>query len=80
VRNLRASGGEGELVLGKKVEPFHAIEVPDEEKVDILRAYLKRWKMEVGHFFAGVSATSPEEDVRRIAPDHPIFRIQPGST
>jgi hypothetical protein len=80
VRTLRASGGEGELVLGKKVEPFHAIEVPDEEKVDILRAYLKRWKMEVGHFFAGVSATSPEEDVRRIAPDHPIFRIQPGST
>jgi deazaflavin-dependent oxidoreductase (nitroreductase family) len=80
VRNLRASGGRGELLLGKKVEPFHALEVPDEEKVEILRAYLKRWKMEVGQFFAGVTATSPEEDVRRIAPDHPIFRIQPTSS
>jgi deazaflavin-dependent oxidoreductase (nitroreductase family) len=80
VRNLRASGGEGELVLGKKVEPFHAVEVPDEEKIDILRYYLKRWKMEVGQFFDGVSASSPEEDLRRIAPDHPVFRIQPAGS
>ena len=79
VRNLRASGGRGELVLGNKAEPFDAVEVADDDQVDILRAYLKRWKMEVGQFFAGVSATSPEEDVQRIAPDHPIFRIQPTS-
>jgi deazaflavin-dependent oxidoreductase (nitroreductase family) len=79
VRNLRASGGDGELLLGKKVEPFHAVEVPDEDKIDILREYLKRWKMEVGQFFEGVSASSPEEDVRRIAPDHPVFRIQPAT-
>jgi deazaflavin-dependent oxidoreductase (nitroreductase family) len=80
VRNLRASDGNGELLLGKKVEPFHAVELPDEEKIDLLRAYLKRWKVEVGQFFEGVNATSPEEDVRRIAPDHPVFRLQPGST
>jgi deazaflavin-dependent oxidoreductase (nitroreductase family) len=80
VRNLRATGGDGELVLGKKVEPFHALEVPDEEKIDILRPYLKRWKMEVGQFFEGVSASSPEEDVRRIAPNHPVFRIQAESS
>jgi hypothetical protein len=42
----------------------------------LLRAYLNRWKAEVGVFFDGVSATSPDEDVRRIAPDHPVFRIQ----
>jgi deazaflavin-dependent oxidoreductase (nitroreductase family) len=80
VRNLRAAGGEGELVLGKKTEPFHAVEVPDDEKVDILRHYLKRWKMEVGQFFEGVSASSPEEDVRRIAPNHPVFRIEPNTS
>ena len=80
VRNLRASDGKGELLLGKKVEPFQAVELPDEEKIEILRAYLKRWKVEVGQFFEGVNANSPEEDVRRIAPDHPVFRIQPGST
>ncbi|MBV9040294.1 MAG: deazaflavin-dependent nitroreductase, partial [Acidimicrobiia bacterium] len=45
----------------------------------LLRAYLKRWKAEVGVFFDGVSSDSPEEDVRRIAPDHPVFRIQPSA-
>lgn len=76
VRNLRAAG-TGELVLGRRVEPFRGIEIGDEEKPPILRAYLRRWKMEVGVFFGGVSADSPETDVRRIAPDHPIFRVEP---
>jgi deazaflavin-dependent oxidoreductase (nitroreductase family) len=74
VRNLRAAGG-GELVLGRRVEPFTAGEVADSDKVDILRAYLKRWKAEVGVFFDKVSADSPDDDLRRIAPDHPVFRI-----
>ena len=73
VRNLRAAGGNGELALGKKIEPFHASEVADADKEDILRAYLKRWKAEVGVFFDGVSATSPKEEVERIAPLHPVF-------
>ena len=74
VRNLRVAG-EGELRVGKRIEPFRAVEIDDEDKPAILRAYLKRWKAEVGVFFGGVSATSPEADVRRIAPDHPVFRI-----
>jgi deazaflavin-dependent oxidoreductase (nitroreductase family) len=73
VRNLRAAGGNGELAVGKKIEPFHATEVADADKEDILRAYLKRWKAEVGVFFDGVSATSPKEEVERIAPLHPVF-------
>src|SRR2546429_9664668 len=43
VRNLRVAGS-GELVLGRRAEPFHAVEVPDPEKTPILRAYLRRWK------------------------------------
>ena len=74
VKNIRTAGG-GELQLGRKIEPIKVVELPDEEKPALLRAYLKRWKAEVGVFFGGVSATSPEEDVRRIAPDHPVFRI-----
>ncbi len=74
VRNIRVAG-EGELLLGSKVQPFKAVEIPDEEKVPILRDYLKRWKFEVGMFFGGVSDTSPESELRRIAPDHPVFRI-----
>jgi hypothetical protein len=74
VRNLRVTG-QGELVVGKKAEPFRAVEVSDEEKVPILRAYLKRWKFEVGMFFQGVGPDSSDDEIRRIAPDHPVFRI-----
>jgi deazaflavin-dependent oxidoreductase (nitroreductase family) len=75
VRNMRAIG-EGELRVGRRTERFRATELPDEEKPPILRAYLKRWKAEVGVFFGGIGADSPEEELRRISPDHPIFRIE----
>jgi deazaflavin-dependent oxidoreductase (nitroreductase family) len=75
VRNLRAADGEGELHVGRKTERFTATEIGDEAKPAILRAYLKRWKWEVGVFFDGVDAKAPEEDLRRIAPGYPVFRI-----
>ena len=75
VRNMRAAG-EGELLLGTKAQRFKAVEIPDAEKVPILRNYLKRWKFEVGMFFGGVSADSPDSELRRIAPDHPVFRVE----
>jgi deazaflavin-dependent oxidoreductase (nitroreductase family) len=75
VRNLRVSG-EGELRLGRRVARFVATEISDDEKVPILRAYLKKWKMEVGVFFGGVGPDSPDTELRRIAPDHPVFRIK----
>lgn len=65
----------GELRLGKKVDTFTAVEVADDDKVSLLRAYLKRWKAEVGVFFGGVGPDSSDEELRRIAPDHPVFRI-----
>jgi deazaflavin-dependent oxidoreductase (nitroreductase family) len=77
VRNMRASGA-GRLVLGRRVEEFSATELPDEEKPPLLRAYLKKWKWEVGQFFGGVGPEAPEEELRRIAPDHPVFRIGDG--
>jgi deazaflavin-dependent oxidoreductase (nitroreductase family) len=75
VKNLRVSGN-GELRVGRKVEPFEASEVADDDKTEILRAYLKRWKMEVGVFFDGVDGNSSDEDLRRIAPDHPVFVVR----
>ncbi|SMQ14466.1 deazaflavin-dependent oxidoreductase, nitroreductase family [Streptomyces sp. Ag82_O1-12] len=72
--NMRAAGG-GELHLGKHVDPFTAAEVADDDKTPILRAYLKRWKAEVGVFFNGVGPDSPDDELRRIAPDHPVFEI-----
>ena len=76
VRNLRASG-EGRLRKGRRVEEFIATEIPDDDKLPLLRAYLKKWAWEVGAFFQGVGADAPDEEIRRIAPLHPIFRIAP---
>jgi len=75
VRNIRVAG-EGELVLGGRAQRFRAVEIPDDDKVPLLRAYLKRWKFEVGMFFGGVSAESSDADLRRVAPDHPAFRVE----
>jgi deazaflavin-dependent oxidoreductase (nitroreductase family) len=74
VRNMRVAGG-GELRVGRRVEKFTATELPDEQKPDVLRAYLKRWKFEVGVFFDGVGLDAPDEQLLAIAPGYPVFRI-----
>jgi deazaflavin-dependent oxidoreductase (nitroreductase family) len=75
VRNLRAAGGDGTLRLGKRREPFHAIELADEEKPPILRAYLKEWAWEVGRFFDGLTKDSSDAELAAAAPGFPAFRI-----
>jgi hypothetical protein len=62
--------------VGRRGEEFTATEVADDDKPPILRAYLRRWKWEVGAFFEGIGGESPEDEIRRIAPRRPIFRIQ----
>lgn len=74
VRNVRAAGG-GELRVGRRVEAFTATELADEQKPELLRAYLRRWKFEVGVFFEGVGPDAPEEKLLEIAPGYPVFRI-----
>jgi deazaflavin-dependent oxidoreductase (nitroreductase family) len=76
VRNLRAADGHGEFHLGRRVEPFRATELGDDAKPEVLRAYLKRWKMEIGVFFNGVGPDATDETLRGIAPGYPVFRIE----
>jgi len=76
VRNLRVAGA-GELRLGKRVEEFRGRELDDDEKVPVLRAYLTRWKAEVGVFFGGVGPDSTDEELRAIAAKHPAFEVLP---
>lgn len=78
VRNLRAAG-RGRLLLGRRAETFTASEVPDADKEPLLRAYLRRWRFEVGAFFDGVGPGSPPQEFARVAPDHPVFRITPSA-
>lgn len=95
VRNLRVAG-TGELVLGSRVETFSATELspaakelkatgadngtPDQMVVTVLRAYLHRWKWEVGQFFGGVGPDSTDAELLAIAPQHPIFRVRMTTT
>ncbi len=74
VKNLRASG-QGRLRIGSRAQPFTAVELADDEKPPVLRAYLQKWKLEVGALFGGAGPDAPDHELRRIAPDHPIFRV-----
>ena len=76
VRNLRVAG-TGELRLGRRAETFRGRELTDEEKVPVLRAYLRRWKAEVGIFFEGTGPDSSDDQLRAIAPKHPAFEVLP---
>jgi DNA-binding GntR family transcriptional regulator len=41
----------------------------------VLRAYLRRWKFEVGVFFNGVNADATDAKLLEIAPGYPVFLI-----
>ena len=71
VRNMRAAG-QGELRRGRKVRHFHATEVPDSEKLPLMRLYMDKWSWEVKGFL-GIDADAPDEELERILPDHPAF-------
>jgi deazaflavin-dependent oxidoreductase (nitroreductase family) len=74
VRNLRVAG-EGELRKGRHARPFHATELPDSEKLPLLRHYMDRWAWEVKGFM-GIDADAPDDEVRRVASDHPAFVVK----
>ena len=74
VKNLRVAGG-GELRVGRRSETFAAEELPDAEKPPVIRAYLIKWKWEVGQFFEDIDETSDDTTLLRAAPGFPVFRV-----
>jgi deazaflavin-dependent oxidoreductase (nitroreductase family) len=74
VRNIRVSR-DGQLRVGRRVEAFRAAELADEVKVPVLREYLRKWGWEIGAFFEGVDKNSTDDDLARIAPGFPVFRV-----
>ena len=71
VRNMRVAK-EGELRSGRKVRHFQATEVPDSEKLPLMRLYMDKWSWEVKGFL-GIDAKASDEEIKRILPDHPAF-------
>jgi deazaflavin-dependent oxidoreductase (nitroreductase family) len=76
VRNVRAADGEVTLYLGRHGLQRTAIEIPESERTPILRAYLQRWKFEVGMFFQGVGPDSTDAEFEAIAAKHPVFILR----
>jgi len=74
-RNLRAAA-TAELRVGRRVEVVSAREVPDAQKVPVLREYLRRWGWEVGKFFEGIDKGSTDAELAAIAPDFPVFQVR----
>jgi deazaflavin-dependent oxidoreductase (nitroreductase family) len=76
VRNVRAADGHLVLILGRHRQVRSAVEVPVEAAAPILRAYLRRWKFEVGMFFDGVGPDSTDEEFAAVAARHPVFELR----
>jgi deazaflavin-dependent oxidoreductase (nitroreductase family) len=77
VRNVRADDGRLTLILGRRRKAYLAreLDTADPRTAQILRAYLKRWKAEVGVFFEGTGPDSSDAELAAIAPKHPIFEL-----
>jgi deazaflavin-dependent oxidoreductase (nitroreductase family) len=77
VRNVMAADGRlVVLILGRRRLERHAVEIPVAERTPILRAYLQRWKFEVGMFFDGVGPDSTDAEFEAIAAKHPVFVLR----
>ena len=74
-RNLRA-GGEAELRRGRHHEAIRVVELADAGKPPIIRAYLARWSAETASHF-GVGKNPTDEEIARLGPTRPVFRLLP---
>jgi hypothetical protein len=74
VRNVRAAGGEAAIRRGRVV-PVHLTEIPPEERSPILKAWCQLASS--GRKHLPVSPDAPLAEFDRIAPGHPVFRIDP---
>lgn len=75
VLNVRAAGSCG-LRVGRRTEHVSLTEIDDADKPEILRAYLRRWKWEVGQFFDGIGPDATDDELVAVGPKHPVFEIR----
>jgi deazaflavin-dependent oxidoreductase (nitroreductase family) len=75
VRNAMA-GGTISLKKGRRSEEFAVRILSDDEKPEILKAYLDRFKLTVQRYFP-VPAGSPSEVFRPLTGQYPVFELIP---
>jgi len=75
VRNANASGTVS-LKKGRRSEEFGIRLLSDDEKPEILKSYLDRYKLTVQRYFP-VPAGSPTEAFRPLTGEYPVFELIP---
>lgn len=75
VRNVIASGTVS-LKKGRRSEEFAVRLLSDNEKPEILKSYLDRFKLTVQRYFP-VPAGSPSEAFRPLTAEYPVFELIP---
>ncbi|HJZ67950.1 MAG TPA: nitroreductase family deazaflavin-dependent oxidoreductase [Blastocatellia bacterium] len=75
VRNVMATG-EATLVKGSKREEVRLRALPDEERPELLKDYLDRYRRTVQRYFP-VAAGSPPEAFEPLAAKYPVFEVNP---
>lgn len=73
VRNLRTAG-TALLQAKKDTRTITVDEVGEDEKVPLLREYLRRWSKQVSRQFS-VSKDASDAELAAITSEHPVFRI-----
>ena len=73
VRNVETSG-EASLVRGSKHEKVRLRPIADEEKAEILKAYLDRFKPTVQRYFP-IAAGSPVDAFVPLTTGYPVFEL-----
>lgn len=72
VKNLRAAG-EATLICKRSSRPLRLAEIPVEERLPIIGAYLQRWDMQVKGIM-GVDRHATDEQLAEVAGRTPVFR------
>lgn len=73
IKNLRAAG-QTTLMRGRRREDVRLVELPEAERVPMLRAYLKV-NPRVSEYF-GATADSSDDALAQAAREHTVFRLE----
>lgn len=75
VKNLR-SQSTGRLRMGSRLTEFRAVELVGEEKLPVLRAYLKLYWTLVAQMTTVSSPDASDEELAKAAARHPVFKLE----
>lgn len=75
VRNVRA-GGAVTLRRGRRTESVMLVELGDDRKPELIRAYLTRWAWQVADYDSGLTPDSTDAEILDVASGIPVFAVR----